>query len=161
MNTTAVPPIVRSLAAALTAAAVLAFASAGGCGSSEQFNQAVEYTPDTLAQELAFRYQALSPSARVAKKRRDAPRRKQGDVSKSHDEQSQVKAQTKEATKKAPAVNLDDVLDEIDAKASKITGQPRAEVFQKMADAIDKEPALEPADRQTLIEKLKEMGKAE
>ena len=30
-----------------------------------------------------------------------------------------------------------------------------------MADAIDKEPALEPADRQTLIEKLKEMGKAE
>ena len=61
MNTTAVPPIVRSLAAALTAAAVLAFASAGGCGSSEQFNQAVEYTPDTLAQELAFRYQRSPP----------------------------------------------------------------------------------------------------
>jgi len=159
MTTTSVPSLVRGLVAAATALAVLAIASAGGCGSSEQFDKSVDYSPESLAQELAFRYQELTPSARVAKKRRDAPRGKQGDPLKSHDEQSQVKAQAKEATKKAPAENLDDVLDEIEAKAAKITDHPRAQVFQKMADAIDKEAALDPADRQTLADKLKEMGK--
>ena len=56
---------------------------------------------------------------------------------------------------------LDHVLDEIDAKAARITDQPRAEVFRRMADAIGKESSLDPADRQALADKLNEMGKAD
>ena len=56
-------------------------------------------------------------------------------------------------------MDLDDVLKEIAAKAARITDQPRAEVFRKMAEAIGKEEALDPADRQALSDKLKEMGK--
>lgn len=157
--TTSVPLIVRGLAVVLTAGIVLAWASAGGCGSPEHFDQAAEYTPESLAQELAFRYQSLAPSARIAKKARDKSD-KQGDVSRSHDEQSQVKAQTKETTKQAPAATLDDLLDEIDAKARKIQNRSRADVFQKMADAVNKDPSLEPPDRQNLSDKLKEMARA-
>jgi hypothetical protein len=142
-------------------AAVVACAAAGGCGSKDEFDQAAQYSPETLAQELAFRYRALSPSARVVKKKRDVPNRKQGDVMKSRDEQSQVKSQTKAATKKAPAASADDLLDEIDAKASRVAGRTRAQVFETMAEAIGKESSLEAADRETLAGKLREMAKGD
>lgn len=143
----------------LAAAVVFAWAAAGGCGSKDEFDAVASHTPESLAQELAFRYKALSPSARVAKKRRDVPSKKKGDPSKSHDEQSAVKAQTKEATKKALATNIDDVLDEIGEKASKITSQPRDKVFDQIADALSKDSSVEAADRETLAGKLREMGK--
>jgi len=159
MKTSAPARIAQRLAASLAIAAAIACAAAGGCGSSAEFDKATQYSPETLAQELAFRYKALSPSAKAATKRRDVPNKKRGDVMKVSDEQSQVKSQAKAAAKKAPAANVDEVLDEIDAKASKITGQARAEVFNKIADAIDKDASMEAADRQTLADKLKEMGK--
>lgn len=136
MSTTSVGARIRGFAAA-----ALVCASTGACDApkSKPVEPAVQYTPEGLAQELAFRYQALAPSARVAGAGRDDPSETGG----------------------RPAVNLDDVLDEIKAKAHKITDQPRAEVFRKMADAIGRESALDPADRQTLADKLKEMGKAD
>lgn len=135
MSTTSVGGRIRGLAAA----AVLACASTIGCDApkSKPTDVAVQYTPEGLAQELAFRYQALAPSARVAGPRRDEP----------------------SETGRHPAVNLDEVLREIEAKAARITDQPRAEVFRKMAEAIGKEEALDPADRQALADRLKEMGK--
>jgi hypothetical protein len=128
-----------------------------GCVAEPEFSKQADYTPETLAQELAFRFRALSPSSRNAVKNRTAARKP---TMESIDEKSQAKAQSKEATKKAPASNVDGVLDDIGSKAATIRGIPRGEVFQRAADAISKDTSLEEPDRRMLAEKLKEMGKA-
>ena len=43
---------------------------APGCGESPTFNKDAEYTPESLAQELVSRYNALSPTGKTSKRAR-------------------------------------------------------------------------------------------
>ena len=84
-----------------------------GCGESPKFNKDAEYTPESLAQELVFRYKALSPSGKTSKRARRPEKKAVGTKA---DELSTTKSQTKAATKKELAKTIDDVLDEIEVK---------------------------------------------
>ncbi|WP_165246829.1 hypothetical protein [Paludisphaera soli] len=151
------PP--RLFAAACAAALVLATAwLAPGCGTPPEFDKAVEYTPESLAQELALRTKSLAPSARKAdKKRTSAPK---GAAAPGYVAEPETKAQSKGQTKKAEVADLDDVLDDIEAKGRSIKALPAAEVFAKTADAVSKDQTLDAKDRDLLVEKLREMAKA-
>jgi hypothetical protein len=142
----------------LSIALVIALALPGpGCGGSPEFDKTAQYTPESLAQDLAFRFRALSPAAKITTKtRRRTPKKTATFVS--DDEKSQTKTKSKESTKKALAKTADDLLDEIDAKASLIKGVSRAEVFTKMSEAISRDNSLKESERQPLAERLKEMG---
>jgi len=133
--------------------------AATGCGSTVEHDEAVRYTPESLAQELAFRYRDLSPAAKKATKNRSEPK---GKASAAAEREAQTKAQTKSAvTKKAEAETADDLLDEIAGKARMIRTTPPAEVFRKMSEAIARDQSLDENDRQALAGKLDEMAQAE
>jgi hypothetical protein len=145
------------------AALVLAFvlsALAPGCGPTAlDVDKSARYTPESLAQELAFRYGALNPDARKST-------RKISSRSKSRDRTAALE-RARAAEKKggdAPATKkrsgpqtLDDVLEDVDSKIDKIRTTPRAETCQKMIEALSKESSLTD-DRKILSAKLKEMG---
>jgi len=140
-------------------ALVLAMAcAAAGCGSTVEHDEAVQYTPESLAQELAFRYRSLSPAAKKATKNRSEPKGKASAIA---EREAQTKAQSKAVAKKAQAETADDVLDEIAGKARTIRGVSPAEVFQKMSEVIARDQSLDESDRQALAEKLDEMARAE
>jgi hypothetical protein len=126
---------------------------APGCGESPEFNKAASYTPESLAQELAFRYNALSPAAKASTRTR-RPAKKAMDSK--ADEKSSTKSQVKAATKKDLPKTIDDILDDIEAKAGLIKGMPRSEVIVKMIDALSKDSSLRESDRQVLAGKLRE-----
>jgi len=155
-----VPRIPRALAGACAAALVVATAwLAPGCGSSNEFDKAVEYTPASLAQELAIRVKALSPSARKAEKKRSTPKGK-GAASPGFVPEPETKGQSKSQAKKAEVADLDDVLDDIEAKGRGIRSLPPAEVFNRTADALSADSSLDPKDRDLIVSKLREMAKA-
>jgi hypothetical protein len=137
----------------LLLAASLSFVS--GCGEGPRFNPETHYTPESLAQELAFRFNALSPSGKSSTRTR-RPGRKA--VDSKADEQSTTKSQAKAATKKELPKTVDDVLDDIEAKVGLIQGMSRSDVVSKMVDALSKERSLPERDRQMLSGKLKEFG---
>ncbi len=142
------------------AALVLAMAwTAAGCGSTTEHDAAVEYSPESLAQELAFRYRSLSPAAKKVVKNRGETKNKAAAAAE-REAQTKAQSKTKAAAKTAQAETGDDVLDEIALKARTIPGVPSAEVFHKMAEAIARDQALDETDRQTLSAKLKEMAEA-
>ena len=143
-----IPPAVIMLLAVL-------FCSAPGCGEDPSFNTETQYTPESLAQELAFRYHALSPSGKTSTRAR-RPAKKA--VDSKADEQSPTKSQAKAATKKELPRTVDDVLDDIEAKAGLIKGMSRSDIVSKMIDAISRESTLRENDRQMLVGKLKEFG---
>lgn len=140
-------------AAVLPLAALMLFAP--GCGETPNHSAETQYTAESLAQELAFRFNTLSPSGRTAKRSR---RPEKQAVSSKADELSPTKSQAKAATKKELAKTIDDVLDEIQGKISLVKGMSRADVITKMIDALSKETTLSDSDRQMLAGKLKEMG---
>jgi hypothetical protein len=150
----------RVCAAALVLGFVLP-ALAPGCGPAAlDVDKAAHYTPESLAQELAFRYGALKPEARKST-------RKSGSRSKSTDRTAALE-RARQAEKKgsdAPAVKkrsgpqtLDDVLEDIDSKIDKIRTTARAQTCQKMIEALSRESSLADDDRKLLSAKLKEMG---
>ena len=128
---------------------------APGCGESPRFNADTQYTPESLAQELAFRFNALSPSGKKSTRTR-RPQKKA--VDSKADEQSPTKSQAKAATKKELPKTVDDVLDDIEAKAGLIKGVPRSDVVSKMIDLLSKDSSIRESDRQMLVGKLREFG---
>jgi hypothetical protein len=113
----------RLCAACLVLGVVLS-ALAPGCGpGAVDVDKAAQYTPESLALELAFRYGALKPEARKST-------RKIGSRSKSPDRTAALE-RARAAEKKggdAPATKkrsgpqtLDDVLEDIDSKIDKIS----------------------------------------
>ncbi len=129
----------RVLAATAVAVAV---AVAPGCGpEAPKFDPATRYTPDSLAQELAFRLKALGPRRSAA---RPSTRKAVGrEVGKSA-----------EATKAAPAETLDDLVAETARKANTIPGLPTAEALKQVADAIGRETSIAEPDRRRIAELL-------
>jgi hypothetical protein len=138
----------------LAAALIL---GAAGCAGNPEFDHSTQYTPESLAQELAFRYSALSPDGKASTKARSRKPQKKAVDSKA-DEQSPTKSQSKAAKKKDLPKTIDDVLDDIEIKADLVKGMSRAETFERMADVISRDNSLRESDRQLLAQKLKEMG---
>ena len=126
-----------------------------GCAEGPQHSPETQYTAASLAQELAFRYNALTPSGRTAKRPR-RPEKKA--VDSKADEQSATKSQAKAATKKELAKTIDDVLDEIEAKIGLVKGMSRSEVVSKMIETLSNDSTLGQSDRELLSGKLKELG---
>lgn len=124
-----------------------------GCGSVAEHDKAVDYTPESLAQELAFRYRSLADSKKKVSKGWSK-------AIAATEREAAAKGRPATATKKAQVENADDMLDEIAAKALKIRSAPPAEIFQKMADAVSRDQSLGEKDRQTLAGKLEEMAEA-
>jgi hypothetical protein len=143
----------RPLLAALTIATLLAPST--GCEQPPAFDRAAESTPESLAQELAFRFNALSPSGKAARRSR-RPEKKA--VPSKADELSTTKSQSKAATKKELAKTVDDVLDEIAEKADRIKGMSRSAVYSGMIDSLARESTLREKDREMLAGKLREMS---
>jgi gas vesicle protein len=125
-----------------------------GCGESATFHPETQYTAESLAQELAFRFNALSPSGKTARRAR-RPGKKA--VDSKADERSPTKSQSKAATKKELPKTVDDVLDDIEAKIRLIKDRSPSEVVTRMIEALSKDSSLNESDRQMLDEKLKEL----
>jgi hypothetical protein len=132
-----------------------------GCGPAAlDVDKTAQYTPESLAQELAFRYGVLKPEARKST-------RKIGSRSKLPDRTAALE-RARAAEKKggdAPATKkrsgpqtLDDVLEDVDSKIDMIRTTPRAETCQQMIEALSKESSLTDDDKKVLAAKLKEIG---
>jgi hypothetical protein len=123
-----------------------------GCGTAApQVDKAAEYSAETIAQELAFRYKALMPDAKKST-RSPRPRSKSKSVA---ELESAEKAQKKTAggavtKKRTGPPTIDDVLDDIDDKISMLKGTSRSEARKKIIEAIAKDQSLAEEDRQAL-----------
>ncbi len=145
------------------AAAVLALAlctTMPGCGpGTPQVDKAALYTPESLAQELAFRYRGLRPEEK--KLTRGAGRRARSAKTAAElarDEQAQKKARGADAAAKRDGPpTLDDVMADIDAKLDKIPGMPRPEARRKMIDALANDASLSAEDKTLLSQRLEQM----
>ena len=153
-------------AATVGAAVVLGLvlpALAPGCGSGElQVDKAALYTPESLAQELAFRFSALKPESkkstrkaistaksakRIADVERAAAAEKKG-------------GNTEVPKKRTEPPTIDKVLDDIGSKLDLIKGMSRSEACQKAIATISKDSSLTESDKQLLTEKLRELAGA-
>src|SRR5947209_3180523 len=113
-----------------------------GCGGGEpQFDASTKYSPQTLAQELAFRCRSLDRSNPGEKP--DGYTTKAGAVTKGG-----------AATKAAQANTLDGLLDDVIAKAATIPGMSRAEACKKVAAEAAKDPSISEADKKAIADRL-------
>jgi hypothetical protein len=145
---------VTRLTAVFGPAAVLLTLSAG-CGGEPQFGRETQYTPESVAQELAFRFKALPVSGKTSTRVRRP--RKQAVASKA-DEKSAVKSQAKAASKKPLARTADDLLDDAETKAGLVPGMHRVEALKKVREAVSRDRSLGETDRKTLVDRLDEMA---
>jgi hypothetical protein len=149
--------------AAIVAVLALALTTMPGCSPGESgVDRSALYSPESLAAELSFRYRDLKPEAR--KFNRDvAPQAKAGDRERARqiDEKvEQKKGGGGEVPKKrTEPMDLDDVMEDINAKIDKVPGTPRPEVCIKMISALSKDDTLSEADRKLLTDRLEQMGK--
>jgi hypothetical protein len=150
----------RGGAAAVVLALTFATTTPGCAPGTPEVDQAARYTPESLAQELAFRYRGLRPEGK--KPTRGAGSRSTKTAADlARDEQAQKKARGADAAeKRAGPPTLDDVMDDIDAKLDKIPGTPRPEARRQMIDALAKDASLSAEDRTLLSDRLKGMGES-
>ena len=129
---------------AVAAAVVLALPILGaGCGSEQvEVDKAATYTPESLAQELIFRYRALKPDAKTATR---------GSVKKSAGAAVSKKS-APSATKKQASTTIDDVLEDIGSKIALIKGQSPTETAKKMSETIASDGSLGDSDKIALTE---------
>ncbi len=134
-----------------------------GCGpAAPEVDQSAEYTPESLAQELAFRFRSLNPE--LKKSTRRPVRRSKSDKSVADLERSEKTSKKSQgapvAKQRAGLPTVDDLLDDVGFKLDKIKVTPRAESYQKLIEAISKDNSLNEADKKLLSEKLKEQSEA-
>jgi hypothetical protein len=133
-----------------------------GCGPAETaFDKAAQYTPDSLAEELAYRYRGLKPESKKSTRRavstaKSAKRAADLDRARLAEKKGGDTPTTKKKQTGPPTI--DDVLDDISSKLDQITGASRAESCRRMAESLSKDNSLSDADKQLLSEKLKELG---
>ena len=134
-----------------------------GCGPAEtKFDKGALYTPESLAEELAFRYRALKPESKKSTRHaglaaKSAKRSADLDRARLAEKKGGNTAATKKQT---GPTTIDDVLDDIGSKLDKINGTVRAETCRRMTEALSKDGSLNDADKKLLSEKLKELGDA-
>ena len=140
------------LVAASTVLMLVMPAVVPGCGSGElEVDKAALYTPESLASELAFRYQSLNADAKKST-RKLSRSDKAAAEKREHGNKSQTKGGG--VKKKAPAgpKTIDDVLEDIDGKLDLIKGVSRPEACVKMTDAISKDSSITEGDKKSLNE---------
>ncbi|WZO98498.1 hypothetical protein EP7_000078 [Isosphaeraceae bacterium EP7] len=138
------------------AAAALALAWSGCGGGAADFAPETKYTPETIAQELVFRYRALGEgdqklTAAAGRGKNSRARSKERNAEK-------VQAKSKEATKAAPVRTADSLLDEIASKVRSLPDAPAADSFKKVAAAVRADTTLTPAGRDNLAGRLDELA---
>ena len=116
-----------------------------GCGeTTPTFDPAVAYTPESLASELSFRYNALPPAAReiagIAKPKSRGP----------------VEQRKNEATKEEQVENLGSVLTDIIAKSESITSPAPAAARNAVADQIEKDPTIAADHKKKIVTALRQ-----
>ena len=150
------------MAAAVVLALGLLVLGAGCSAGIPDVDKAAQYTPESLAQEVAFRYRALTPETKKAPTRsrsRSRPSKTVADMEKA--EKLQKKGATTATTKKRSGPpTLDDLLDDIEDKLDLIKGTSRSDTCRQMVETISKDNSLSQSDKALLSEKLKEMGEA-
>jgi len=149
--------IIVAVMTTATIATVMLSVAAPGCGpATSEADKAAEYTAETIAQELAFRYRSLNPEA---KKSTRAPKAKptKSIAQLETDEKLQTKSKDVATTKKRSGPpSLDDVLDDIDVKLGRLKGTSRSAACQQVIETISKDNSLTENDKKLLTEKLKE-----
>jgi hypothetical protein len=148
--------IVALLTTATISTAMLSLL-APGCGPAGlEADKAAAYTAESLAHELAFRYRSLNPDAKKSTRTRKAKSAKSITQLES-DEKLQTKGKDSATTKKRSGPpTLDDVLDDIDVKLSRLNGTSRRAACQQVIETLSKDNSLTENDKKLLTEKLKE-----
>ena len=149
-------------AAAVMAAVVLSFsvmATIPGCGpAAPEVAKEAQYSPESLAQELSFRYQSLNADAKKAtgkarsKSVRTAADRQRGEV----DTKGAVGAVTKKQRGAPPS--LDELLADIDSKLKLIKGVSRADACKQMIETLASDTKLTPTDKQSLTDHINRLA---
>jgi hypothetical protein len=127
-----------------------------GCGpASHEVDRSAEYSAESLAQELVFRFRSLVPESRKSTRAVKARSKVKTVAELETGEKLQKKASGGAVTKKRTGPpTIDDVLDDIDEKLSSLKGASRSESRRKMIDAISKDVSITAAERNTLTELL-------
>jgi hypothetical protein len=150
----------RPTAAAAFAAMLTLLGPGAGCGpATPDVEPAARYSPESLAQELAFRYRALTPDAKTAKSRN----RGRSNIAKSiaaleSAEKLQTKSKGAPTAKKARVETLDDLLDDLEGKLSQIKDISRLDACRRASEAISKDASLSDTEKRLLSDKFKELG---
>jgi hypothetical protein len=149
------------MSAAAVVVAMLLSTTAPGCGpGTPDVDKSALYTPESLAEELAFRYRALKPEARKSTRGAESGS-KAARRAAALDRARQAEKKTGDAEpvkKRSGPPTLDDVLADIDVKINKVPKTPRPEVCRKMIEALSKDASLSADDRKVLSDRLGEMG---
>jgi hypothetical protein len=137
--------------------------SMSGCGPADsEVDKSAQYTSESLAEELAFRYRSLKPESKKSTRRAVSTAKsakRAADLDRAR--LAEKKGGSAPATKKQTGPpTIDDVMDDIGSKLDKIPGITRAETCRRMAEAVSKDNSLDDGDKRLLAEKLKELGEA-
>jgi hypothetical protein len=120
-----------------------------GCSSElTDYDQAANYTPESIGQELILRFRALNPDAKAATPRAGKKSAEGALISRRKEEKKVVLR----AAKSKGSTSLDDVIDDIDHKITLVKGSTRAETTRKVLSIIASDPSLNDAEKKTLTE---------
>jgi hypothetical protein len=142
-------PAVCSVVTAAMLVGVAVSANLAGCAqSTPEVDQAALYSPESLAQELSFRYRALNSKSKTTKTTKNA-----GALPDDGTRITKTGVDPKpETKKKTGSLTVDDLLEDIDSKVDKIDGLSRSEIYQKMIDTISKDQSLSASDKTALTD---------
>jgi hypothetical protein len=138
-------------------------AIAPGCGpAAPEVDKAALYTPESLATELAFRFQELSPDARTAKSTFKPKPDKSLAERLARAEQAKSKGSGGAAAKKKQTAphSIDDLLADIDSKLNVIAGVSRSEACRKMVEQVSRDQSLSADAKQRLTELVGQLSGA-
>ncbi len=131
-------------------------ALAPGCGPAVvEYDKAARYTPESLAQELVIRFQALSPTAKISTRK---PKVNPAAEKKRIERVDRAALAEKKggggpgAKKRKGAPTLDDVIDDIGEKLDRLEGTSRPDACRKMIDTIADDQSLSASDKKTLTD---------
>jgi hypothetical protein len=149
--------IIPMMVAVSTMLTLLLTGLGSGCGpGAPEVDKAALYTPESLASELAFRFQALSPDAKTAAVRY---RPKPKDDKKVAEQRARSEQAKNKLTGGAPArkkqtgpPSIDDLLADIDSKLDLIAGISRPDACRKMIETISGDASLPETDKKRLSE---------
>lgn len=139
---------------------VLGMLITSGCGSGDpEVDKSALYTPESLAEELAFRYRALKPDARKSVRGGGAKGRSARTAKAIEQANAASKKESSgEIPKRSGPPTLDDLMADIDAKVGKVFKTTRAEVCKKMIESIAQDSSLTADDKKVLTEQLEGLG---
>ncbi len=120
-----------------------------GCGSgTTPYRPTPAYTPASLAQELSFRYEKMAPVSRPKPLTSLRNREPAGTA-------EQVEAKSKVEVKAQKASSIEELVDEVAARATEVLGKEPGEVLDQIAGIIEADPKIKEADRRLMADRLR------